>query len=135
MTEDEPTAPVDDARTAELLEGYVSAFEGYDVDRIVELLTRDAVWEMPPYTGWYQGNDAIGRLIETNCPANGPGDMRLVPTSANGQPAFGVYMRDERGVHRAFQLQQLTLSEAGVSHVTVFFDLSLFASFGLPDVL
>jgi RNA polymerase sigma-70 factor (ECF subfamily) len=135
MTEDEPVAPVDDERTAQLLEGYVAAFENYDVDRIVELLTQDVIWEMPPYTGWYQGNEEIGRLIETNCPAERAGDMRLVPTAANGQPAFGVYMLGPDGVHRPFQIQQLTLSDAGVSHVTVYFDLSLFATFGLPEVV
>jgi RNA polymerase sigma-70 factor, ECF subfamily len=135
LTADDSPEPVDDARTAELLEGYVEAFESYDVDRIVELLTQDAIWQMPPYTGWYEGSAAIGRLIEVNCPAQGPGDMRLVATSANGQPVFAVYMRGDDGVHRAFQLQQLTLTQAGVSHVTAFFDLQLFASFGLPDTL
>ena len=135
LTKDEPATPLEDAHAAELLEGYVEAFEGYDIDRIVSLLTSDAVWEMPPYTGWYQGDAVIGELIATNCPADGPGAMRLLPTSANGQPAFGVYMRDDQGVHRAFQLQQLTLSSAGVSHVAAYFDLSLFARFGLPDRL
>jgi RNA polymerase sigma-70 factor (ECF subfamily) len=77
----------------------------------------------------------IGQLISTNCPASAAGDMRMVPTSANGQPAFGLYMRDPDGVHRAFQLQQLTLSGGKVSHVAAYFDLSLFPTFGLPDQL
>ena len=135
LTPEESQAPLDDERKASMLKGYVKAFEDYDVERIVELLTADAVWEMPPFTGWYQGDEAIGRLIATNCPANGPDDMRLLPTSANGQPAFGVYMRGEDGVHRAFHLQQLTLTPAGVSHVAAYFDTSLFAAFGLPDRL
>jgi RNA polymerase sigma-70 factor (ECF subfamily) len=132
LTPEESPTPLDDERKASMLEGYVKAFEDYDVDRIVELLTADAVWEMPPFTGWYQGDEAIGRLIATNCPASGPDDMRLLPTSANGQPAFGVYMRGDDGVHRAFHLQQLTLTQAGVSHVAAYFDTSLFAAFGLP---
>jgi RNA polymerase sigma-70 factor, ECF subfamily len=127
----EPSNPAD----RELLERYVSAFESYDMDAIVSLFTEDAVWEMPPYTGWYQGPEDIGRLIAGNCPASGPGEMRLVATSANGGPAFAVYMRDDDGVHRAFQLHTLTLGKDKVTHVTSFFDVSLFPFFGLPEVL
>lgn len=125
----EPTSP----QQRELLDKYVAAFEDYDVAAIVDLFTNDAVWEMPPFTGWYQGAENIGRLIAGNCPANRAGDMLMVPTAANGQPAFGLYMRDEGGIHRAFQLQVLTLSGAGVTHVGSFFDVGLFARFGLPD--
>src|SRR3712207_3499210 len=56
--------PPDDARAKELLADYVAAFENYDVPRIVELLSADAVWEMPPYLGWYRGAEAIGELIK-----------------------------------------------------------------------
>jgi RNA polymerase sigma-70 factor, ECF subfamily len=59
----------------------------------------------------------------------------LVPVSANGQPAFGLYMRQPDGTYSAFQLQVLTLGASGVSHVSVFFDTALFARFGLPDTL
>jgi len=121
----------------ELLEKYVAAFESYDVAAMVKLFTQDAIWEMPPFTGWYQGAEDIGRLISTQCPASGPGDMLMVPTEANGQPAFGLYMRGEDGVHRAFQLQVLTVATSGstpsVSHVGCFFDLNLFPTFGLPE--
>jgi len=134
LTADTVEDDLTDDRRA-LLDRYVAAFWEKDVTTIVSLLKADAVWEMPPFTGWYQGDAAIGRLIATNCPARGPGDMRLVPTAANGQPAFGVYMRDADGVHRPFQIQQLTLSDGGVSHVAAYFDLTLFATFGLPEVL
>ena len=126
----EPTTP----EQRELLEQYVAAFENYDVAGMVELFTKDAIWEMPPFTGWYQGAETIGRLISTNCPAQGPGDMVMVETHANGQPAFGLYMRDVDGVHRAFQLQVLTMQGGRVAHVGSFFDTKLFAKFGLPEV-
>lgn len=135
LVPDEPPQPLDDEHTRELLEGYCAAFEAYDVERIVELLTADVVWEMPPYTGWYQGATQIGDLIRNNCPAEKAGDMKLLATSANGQPAYAVYMRGPDGVHRPFQIQQLTLGAGGVTHVAVFFDLTLFPRFGLPDVL
>ncbi|TVT02217.1 sigma-70 family RNA polymerase sigma factor [Amycolatopsis bartoniae] len=131
--QDEVVEP-SDAAQRELLDRYVSAFERKDIAAIVELFTKDAVWEMPPFTGWYQGAENIGRLIDLQCPAKGPGDMRLIPTSANGQPAFGLYLRDGE-VYRPFNLPVLTLSESGVTHVASFFDTDLFAKFGLPEVL
>lgn len=115
----------------ELLGRYVTAFEEKDIAAIVELLTSDAVWEMPPYTGWYHGAENIGRLIATRCPG-GPGDLKLVRTEANGQPAFAVYLRGADGVFRAFQLHVLTVTASGIDHVASFFDVSLFDVFGLP---
>jgi RNA polymerase sigma-70 factor (ECF subfamily) len=129
-------APLDDEHQRALLAEYVDAFERYDVPRIVRLLSADAVWEMPPFTGWYTGAEEIGALIETNCPAERAGDQVLVEVSANGGPAWALYMRDPvDGVHRAFQLQVPTVGEGGVTHVRAFFDTDLFARFGLPDEL
>lgn len=130
-----PRLPDDDPRARELLKNYAAAFEDYDVNRIVELLAEDAVWEMPPFIGWYRGASTIGALISSRCPANEPGDMRITHTAANGQPVLAVYMRGDDGVHRAFQLQQLTLSATGVAHVACYFDTALFAAFGLPEEL
>ncbi|MET0233286.1 MAG: sigma-70 family RNA polymerase sigma factor [Kibdelosporangium sp.] len=122
----EPTA----AEQRELLAKYVSAFEAKDVAAIVALFTKDAIFDMPPYAVWYRGRENIGRHLTDTCPV-GPGEMRLVPVSANGQPAFGTYwLRD--GVHKAFNLVVLTLSKAGITHSTSFFDHALFARFGLP---
>jgi RNA polymerase sigma-70 factor, ECF subfamily len=118
----------------DLLDRYAKAFEDYDVNAIVELFTKDAVMEMPPFLSWFKGPEKIGGLIRNHCPAEGPGDQIFVPTEANGQPAFGVYMRGDDGVHRPFQIQVLTTTpDGGVSHVHVFFDLSLFETFGLPE--
>ena len=132
VSDDASDRDVDDPA---LLQQYVQAFEDYDIDAIVALLTRDAVWQMPPFTGWYQGNEQIGRLISTQCPAEGPGDMRMLPTRVNGQPAFGLYMRGVDGVHRPFQLHVLTTAGGLVSDVTCFFDADLFAACGLPETV
>jgi RNA polymerase sigma-70 factor (ECF subfamily) len=119
----------------DLLDRYSRAFELYDVPAIVELFTPDAVWEMPPFTSWFRGAKNIGRLISAHCPAEGPGDQLLVPLWANGQPGFAVYMRDPvEGAHRAFQIQVLTLTAAGIIHAVAFFDVSLFDAFNLPDL-
>jgi RNA polymerase sigma-70 factor (ECF subfamily) len=126
----EPTTP--DQR--KLLDRYVTAFEDKDVPAIVELLTSDAVWEMPPYTTWYLGPEHVAHHLVTRCPG-GPGDFRLVPTEANGQPAFGMYLRGDDGAYRPFTLQVLTLGPSDITHVVSFFDLRLFEAFGLPETV
>jgi RNA polymerase sigma-70 factor (ECF subfamily) len=119
-----------------LLARYRAAFEQYDVPAIVTLFTDDAIWEMPPFTSWFRGARNIGRLISTHCPAERPGDQYLVPLQANGHPAFAVYMRDPKdNIHHAFQIQVLTLTATAVVHAVAFFDLSLFQTFNLPELL
>ncbi|HTW16073.1 MAG TPA: sigma-70 family RNA polymerase sigma factor [Nocardioides sp.] len=118
----------------QLLERYVEAFWRKDIDQIVSLLTAEAVWEMPPFTGWYVGAANIGELIATACPG-GSYDMPMLTTYANGQPAFGLYMRTADGHFVPFQLQVLQLDGDQVKHVHAFFDATLFARCGLPEVL
>ena len=148
LVEDEVTGPVT-AEQRQLLERFVAAFENYDINALTDMFTADAVWEMPPYAGWYQTPADIVGLIETHCPANKAGDLRMLPTAANGQPAFGTYLRDPDGTYQAFQLHVLHMTEpdgsaatgqAGrtgpvIDHVAVFFDLTLFQRFGLPDFI
>jgi RNA polymerase sigma-70 factor (ECF subfamily) len=61
--------------------------------------------------------------------------MPMLATSANGQPAFGLYMRRPDGCFEPFQLQVLSLRGGQVARVAAFFDPSLFATFGLPELL
>ena len=114
-----------------LLERYVDAFWRKDIDTIVSMLAADAVWEMPPFTGWYVGAENIGRLIDTQCPGQ-VHDMPMISTQANGQPAFGLYMRTAAGHFEPFHLQVLDLDGDLVRHVGAFFDPALFERFGLP---
>jgi len=133
LTEDQIVEPTG-ADQKQLLDRFVTAFEAKDIPAIVELFSKEAVWEMPPFIGWYQGAENIGRLIDTQCPAGGPGDMKLLPIEANGQAGFGLYMR-EGDVYKPFNMPVLTIGPEGVTHVVCFFDLSLFATFGLPESL
>lgn len=119
---------------ARLLDDYVDAFWRKDIDAIVAMLTRDAVWEMPPFTGWYRGAENIGRLIDTQCPG-GAHDMPMLRTDANGQPAFGLYMQQPDGTFTPFHLQVLRVDGDRVAHVVAFFETGLFETFGLPAVL
>jgi RNA polymerase sigma-70 factor (ECF subfamily) len=140
--EDEVTEPVT-ARQRQLLERFVAAFENYDTKAMVDLFSADAVWEMPPYIGWYQTPADIIGLVRTHCPAHAAGELRMLPTGANGQPAFGTYVRDPDGNYQAFQLHVLHMIEPAepgasapvIDHVAVFFDSTLFGLFGLPDII
>ncbi len=144
---DETPTPLDDHQR-KMLDAYVAAFWRKDVNAIAALLTHDAVWEMPPWEGWYQGADTIARLVDWNCPGQ-EHDMPMLPTSSNAQPAFGLYMREsclvgpasyDRGEGRhdlfvPFQLHVLQLAGDKVSHVVAFFDPEAFAQAGLPPSL
>ncbi len=127
-------AAPDSSEAQDLLARYIAAFEAYDIDRLVELFTEEAIWEMPPYVGWYQGARDIVTLIHQQCPAEGAGDMRLLPLFANGQPGAAMYMRAGQ-THVPFQLHVLDVRSDGVSHVVAFLDDTLFAKFGLPESL
>ncbi|MFA1544133.1 sigma-70 family RNA polymerase sigma factor [Actinomadura monticuli] len=130
---DELVEPTDPAQR-ELLERYAKAFEDADIAGLIELFKKDVVWEMPPFPEWFVGADVVMRLIAAQC-APGPGDIRMVPAAANAQPAFGLYKRDEEGVHSAYQLQVLSVTGDGVAHVSAFFDTTLFPLFGLAEHL
>jgi RNA polymerase sigma-70 factor, ECF subfamily len=127
----------DSADAQDQLTQYIAAFEAYDIDRLAELFTSEAIWEMPPFVGWYQSPQAIAALIHQQCPAQAPGDMRLIPLTANGQPAAAMYMRSVTSgeQHLPFQLHVLDMRADGVCHVVAFLDTTLFAKFGLPSHL
>src|SRR5690606_12661572 len=118
----------------ELLRRYVAAFWEKDMETLISMFTDHAVWEMPQFPEWYTGPDAIVRLIGQKCPGQ-VNEMIMLPTSANGQPAFGLYMKQADGSFKPFHLQVLTLTGTQVSHVGAFFDTSLFALCGLPEAL
>jgi RNA polymerase sigma-70 factor (ECF subfamily) len=133
LTEDSIVEPESLEQRA-LLDRWVEAFWKKDIKAIVEMFSQEAVWEMPPFVGWYQGPEEIGALIDRQCPG-GVHDMRMVPTVANGQPAFGLYMRSDEGDFEPFHMQVLTIGAEGVSHVVAFFEVELFETFGLPERL
>ncbi len=123
----------DSPEAQEQLGHYIAAFEAYDIDKLVTLFTQEAIWEMPPFDTWYRGPEAIGLLSKHKCPAEYPGDMQFIATSANGQPAAAMYLRNpQTGVHEAFQLHVLDVTPDGISHVVAFMEPRLFATFGLP---
>ncbi|HWJ80827.1 MAG TPA: sigma-70 family RNA polymerase sigma factor [Nocardioides sp.] len=133
LTPDDVTPDLDLAQQR-MLDAYLEAFWRKDIDTIVQLLTFDATWDMPPFTNHYRGADVIGDLIGCKCPG-GVQDMPMLRTTANGQPAFALYMRQPEGHFEPFHLQVLDLDGDRVRHVTAFFERELFTRFGLPDRL
>jgi RNA polymerase sigma-70 factor (ECF subfamily) len=130
--------PAPDDRQRALLDRYVRAWEGADLDGFVALLREDAVLSMPPWCQWYAGREAIGAFFAWAWErhGDGPAPFRLVPTAANRQPAFALYVRGPEGPDRhAHTIQVLTLRDDAIGGLVYFRDTRLFASFGLPAVL
>jgi RNA polymerase sigma-70 factor (ECF subfamily) len=122
------------ARERELVDRYAEAFEAADVDRLVALLTDDALMTMPPQPIEVHGPEAIARFFRER-DWWGVAEVRLVPTRANDQPAFGLYLRDPHApLARAHSLVVLTLDADGIAAITRF-EPSLLARFGLPRTL
>ncbi|MGZ9826877.1 RNA polymerase subunit sigma-70 [Tsukamurella ocularis] len=123
---DVPVGEVD----ARLLEGFVRAFERHDVAGLAALLAEDVVFSMPPVAFWLRGADDYAALF-------GSGDAcvghRLVPTTANGAPAFGQYEPGDEGGMRPFALVVVESDGARITRVTTCLDQAdRFESFGLP---
>jgi RNA polymerase sigma-70 factor (ECF subfamily) len=131
---DHPPPPANSPAEQELLSRLLRAFEDGDVDAMVALTTDDVWIRMPPVPLEYQGRELAARFFGTIAFRQGR-RYRLVPTRANGQPAFGVYLRDPlTDVAHAFGLFVITLAGQRVSAITRF-DSAAFARFGLPRTL
>jgi RNA polymerase sigma-70 factor (TIGR02960 family) len=111
------------------------AFEAGDIDGAVALLTHGAWLTMPPEPYEYQGPSAIGAFLNDRAVRRGT-HLRLVPTRANGQPAFGCYFPSpQTEIARPYGLLVLTLEGDEISAMTWFADSSVFPQFGLPRML
>jgi RNA polymerase sigma-70 factor (TIGR02960 family) len=122
-------------RERELVGHFAAAVERGDVDAVVSLLTDDAWVRMPPQPYEYQGHRAVAAFLRDRAIRRGA-PLRLVPTRANGQPAFGCYLPDaQAAITRAYGLMVLTLQGERISAITWFGDLGLFPHFGLPRIL
>ena len=111
---------------------FCEAFERYDVPAVVSLMAEQASWQMPPFDRYYLGREAVAALIGTQCPAKRPRDLLMLPTVSNGQPAAGMYLRGEDGVHRPFQLVVVDIADGLVTAVVGFFSQDAFVQAGLP---
>ncbi|MFF3154060.1 MULTISPECIES: sigma-70 family RNA polymerase sigma factor [unclassified Streptomyces] len=120
-----------DEEQQKLLERYVAAFEGYDMTALTALLHEDATLSMPPYDLWLRGHDDIvGWMLGVGEVCRG---SRLLPTVANGTPAFAHYHPDPAGGFTPWALMVIETSGGKVSGICSFLDTDRwFPLFNLP---
>jgi RNA polymerase sigma-70 factor (ECF subfamily) len=118
----------------DLLDRYVEAFERYDMEALTLLLREDAVMSMPPYDLWLRGPaDIVAFMVG---PGAGCEGSRLVPTVANGTPAFGHYKPTGDGGHEPWALQVIEVTDGKIAGFHSFLDTARwFPLFGLPERL
>jgi RNA polymerase sigma-70 factor (TIGR02960 family) len=130
--EREPAPAADSPAEQALVAKFVRAWESADLDALVALLTDDVVSSMPPMPFEYEGREAVARLCASIFRAGRR--FNLVPTRANGQPAFGAYLRARGGIRHGTGLYVLTLTGDRICAMTRF-DTSVLPWFGLPRSL
>ena len=126
-----PLAPDSPAQRV-IVAKFVRAWESADLDALVSLLTDDVFMSMPPMPFEYQGRDVVARFAASIFRTGRRFD--LIATRANGQPAFGAYLRTPAGIRHGTGLYVLTLTNDQISAMTRF-DNSVLPSFGLPRSL
>ena len=131
--EDDLAEP-DEAVRRILIDCYVDAFTRSDPDALVDLLRADVEMEMPPIPTWFTGRSAVVGFLARRV-LRGDGLWRMVPSGANGQPAFVVYKRADEGRHVAYGAQVLTLVSNRIARITAFNDPALVPTFGLAATL
>ncbi len=129
----DPPPPPGSAPEQELAARLARAFESSDVQGVVCLLTHDAWVRMPPLPMEYQGRELAARFFAWAF--HDGRRFRLIPTRANGQPAFGLYLRDPHAaIAHANGLLVLTLAGPQISAITRF-EPGILPQFGLPRTL
>lgn len=115
------------------LDRYMAAFESSDPAALEQALRADTVLEMTGTETWFAGLRTCMPFFRAQA-LGSPGDWRMVPTSANGQPAAAAYRRGSDGLHHAFGVAVLTTTRTGIARITVFGEPGLVSRFGLPPV-
>ena len=132
IAEREPAPAPDSPSEQAIVAEFVRAYESGDLDDLVALLTDDVFLSMPPLPLEYEGRDVVARFYASMIGSGRRFD--LVPTRANGQPAFGAYLRASTGIRHGTGLLVLTLTGDRICSVTRF-DNSVLPWFGLPRSL
>ncbi|MEV6269304.1 sigma-70 family RNA polymerase sigma factor [Kribbella sp. NPDC051936] len=128
--EDDLSEPHEPVRRA-LLDQFQAAMESKDLVALEGLFSADARWEMPPILTWFSGRADVLRLLDAKL-RPGPDRRVLVETSANGQPAFALYIHGSDDHFHAHSIKVLTCTKDEISAVLAFHQPALFPAFGLP---
>lgn len=128
-----PRKPSEDER--HLLQRYIAAHDRADASAVVAMLREDVRFTMPPADCIYLGREAVGAFFADFFGPNMPGEIRLVPTRANRQPAAANYLRRPGDdTFRAMSLDVLRFEDGQLAEITTF-EPHLFPAFGLPDTI
>ena len=128
----EPSPAPDSRQEDAIVAKFVDAWESADLHALVALLTNDIFVSMPPMPFEYEGREVVARFCASIFRSGRR--FELVPTRANGQPAFGAYLRAPNGISRGVGLYVLTLTGDRICAMTRF-ENSVFPWFGLPRSL
>lgn len=132
--EHDPPPPPNSAAEQQLVERLTQAFENSDMEAVIALLSEDVRLTMPPLPLEYTGRELASRFF-TAVSLHGQRRYRIIPTRANGQPAFAMYIRDPgASLYHAIGLIVLTLAGSQISEMARF-DTSVLPAFGLPRKL
>ena len=131
----ETAEALDDGELKQVVEGYVAAWERADVEAMVEMLAEDAVLAMPPEPHWFAGREAPAAFL-ARFPFGPAVLWRLLPTTANGQLAFGHYLwHEDGGAFVRRELSVISLRGSEIVEITVFRTPEAFAGLDLPQQL
>ena len=128
----EPPAMAGSPAEEALVARFVRAYESADLDALVALLTDDVFMSMPPMPLEYEGRDVVAGFCALLLGSDRT--YELVPARANGQPAFGFYVRAPGGISHATGFVVLTLAGHRICAMTRF-ENSVLPWFGLPRSL
>jgi RNA polymerase sigma-70 factor (ECF subfamily) len=123
-----PASPAEDA----IVTKFVGAYESADLHALVALLTDDVFMSMPPLALEFEGREVVAQFCASLFGSGRRFDV--VRTRANGQPAFGVYLRDATGSRPGTGVIVLTLSSDRICAINRF-ESRLLGWFGLPQSL
>jgi RNA polymerase sigma-70 factor (TIGR02960 family) len=111
-----------------LVDAFVTAWERADVPALLDMLTKDVRFTMPPLPAWFDGREAVGRFLAERVFAT---PWRLVPVVANAQPAFACYQH-VGGRFRPGAVNLLSVRDGQISWIAGFVDPRLFSYFSDP---
>jgi RNA polymerase sigma-70 factor (ECF subfamily) len=120
QSQQETLRSLGDDRVKQIVDDYVAAWERADVDAVVEMLSEDAAFTMPPMKTWFGGREEIATFLRAY-PLSGQWRWKPLRVQANGQPALAYYSWDEgEGAYLPFALNVLTLRGEKIAEVDAF---------------
>ena len=120
QSQQETARALGDDALREIVDDYVEAWQRADVDAVVEMLTEDAAFSMPPLRTWFSGRGEIATFL-AGWPLSGRWRWHPLYVRANGQPALAFYSWDpDEEAYMPFALNVLTLRGQKISDVTAF---------------